>query len=231
MQSPTAIKGIRFLNADNWTGKACVQLMLPFCNLRCPWCNEGDLVLEARSLPSLDWQEVLAAISQKKQDMGLVVFSGGEPMMHRALEGLLRDVKALGLETGVETNGTQPEFVEYLIKQQLLDCVAVDIKADLTDEAYSRAVGVPFPVSLIVEALQKVLALGINATLRTTLVPGAISAEEITALAARLRGFTTWRLSPFVGGKTLDPYFKAETTFSQIQISQLQSQVETLLRS
>jgi pyruvate formate lyase activating enzyme len=222
---------MRFLDADNWTGRACVQLMMPFCNLRCPWCNERELVLEARKLPGLDWQEVLAAISHKKQGISLVVLSGGEPMMHRALEGLLRDVKALGLETGVETNATQPDFVEHLIKNQLLDCVAVDIKADLTDEAYSRAVGVPFPVSLVLETLQKLLASGTKTILRTTLVPGIISAEQFPALAARLKGFTSWRFSPFIGGTTLDPYFKAETSFSQMQINQLQSQAEALLYS
>jgi pyruvate formate lyase activating enzyme len=220
---------MQFLDADNWTGRTCIKLMLPFCNLRCPWCNERELVLAAHLLPSLDSREVLASIAQKKQTVGLVVFSGGEPMMHRALEGLLQNVKALGLDTAVETNGTQPDFVEHLIKRGLLDYVAVDIKADLTDEAYSRAAGVSMPASLVMETLERVSDSGINAVLRTTLVPGIVTPEDILALAARLEGFLTWRISPFVGGNTLDPDFPLESSFSATQIKDLQRQVETLL--
>lgn len=59
-----------------------------------------------------------------------VVFSGGEPTMQKdALIALAREAKAMGLATGVQTNGVYPDTLETLIEGGLIDRVALDIKA------------------------------------------------------------------------------------------------------
>jgi pyruvate formate lyase activating enzyme len=59
-----------------------------------------------------------------------VVFSGGEPTMQREpLLELARISKGLGLAVGVQTNGVFPGTLEALIREGIVDRVALDIKA------------------------------------------------------------------------------------------------------
>jgi pyruvate formate lyase activating enzyme len=59
-----------------------------------------------------------------------VVFSGGEPTLQKdALIALARTVKGMGLAVGVQTNGVFPDTLDALIKERLVDRVALDIKA------------------------------------------------------------------------------------------------------
>jgi pyruvate formate lyase activating enzyme len=59
-----------------------------------------------------------------------VVFSGGEPTMQKeALIALAKAAKGMGLAVGVQTNGVFPETLDTLIREHLVDRVALDIKA------------------------------------------------------------------------------------------------------
>jgi pyruvate formate lyase activating enzyme len=59
-----------------------------------------------------------------------VVFSGGEPTAQKeALLSLARATKKMGLAVGVHTNGVYPETLDALIRERLIDHVALDIKA------------------------------------------------------------------------------------------------------
>ena len=59
-----------------------------------------------------------------------VVFSGGEPTMQKEpLRELARISKGMGLAVGVQTNGVFPATLEALIREGIVDRVALDIKA------------------------------------------------------------------------------------------------------
>jgi pyruvate formate lyase activating enzyme len=77
-----------------------------------------------------DTDEVIAMIKSSLVAISGVVFSGGEPTMQRdALLTLARAAKRMGLATGVQTNGVYPDTIAMLIEEQLIDRVALDIKA------------------------------------------------------------------------------------------------------
>jgi len=58
-----------------------------------------------------------------------VVFSGGEPTLQKeALTELSRYAKGRGLAVGIQTNGLFPDTLEALIKENLVDKVAIDYK-------------------------------------------------------------------------------------------------------
>lgn len=73
------------------------------CNLSCYHCfmnsgkkNEGELSVE-------DWKSVLREF---RNNNGLnVTFSGGEPLMYKGFDEILKYAKTIGLETTVLTNG------------------------------------------------------------------------------------------------------------------------------
>ena len=75
-------------------------------------------------------EEVTGMIRSSRLLISGVVFSGGEPTMQaEPLVELAGAVKKMGLLVGVQTNGVYPETLESLIEHNLVDRIALDIKA------------------------------------------------------------------------------------------------------
>ena len=80
------------------TGMPAVFLRLGGCNLACPWCDTAH-----DSFVTLEEDEVVervAAFACKA-----LIITGGEPLIHAGLGGLLERFKLLSRWIGVETNG------------------------------------------------------------------------------------------------------------------------------
>src|SRR5947199_4790712 len=71
------------------------------CNIDCGYCNEYDKV--SAPVPT----EVMIARIDKLAQLGtsVVAFSGGEPMLHPDLDGLIRHIRRRGMMAGLITNG------------------------------------------------------------------------------------------------------------------------------
>jgi MoaA/NifB/PqqE/SkfB family radical SAM enzyme len=71
------------------------------CNIDCGYCNEYDKVSDP--IPT----DVLKARVDKLRELGtsVVAFSGGEPMLHPELDGLIRHIRRRGMMAGLITNG------------------------------------------------------------------------------------------------------------------------------
>lgn len=94
------------------------------CNLHCPWCSNPESM-------RFDAGEIIETADIVKQavnaqmmffDGGGVTFTGGEPTAQfDALKETLSALKENGINTAIETNGTNPklselfEFIDYLI--------------------------------------------------------------------------------------------------------------------
>jgi len=100
------------------------------CNLRCPFCYNAELVLpELARLPRLSEEEVLGRLRERGGFLDGLVVTGGEPTLHLDLPDFLREVKALGFRVKLDTNGTRPDVLARLLREGLLDYVALDVKA------------------------------------------------------------------------------------------------------
>jgi dephospho-CoA kinase/pyruvate-formate lyase-activating enzyme len=75
-----------------------------------------------------------------------VVFSGGEPTLQKnELIALTKKVKGLGLLVGLQTNGLFSETLDSLIKDRLVDRIALDFKTSW--ESYHNVMeGYPLPL-------------------------------------------------------------------------------------
>lgn len=82
------------------------------CNLACAYCNEYDNF----SAP-VDF-DVMKSRLDKLAELGtsIITFSGGEPMMHPQLEGLISYTRRLGMIAGLISNGyyMRPERIKGL---------------------------------------------------------------------------------------------------------------------
>ncbi|MGM0581639.1 MAG: anaerobic ribonucleoside-triphosphate reductase activating protein [Bacteroidota bacterium] len=96
------------------------------CNMRCGYCYNPDIVLGKGKI-SID--EVLQFLRSRKGLLDGVVMSGGECTMHPSLIDFALEVKALGMQVKIDTNGSRPEVLKKLYENDALHYVALDFKA------------------------------------------------------------------------------------------------------
>ncbi|MEK7580550.1 MAG: anaerobic ribonucleoside-triphosphate reductase activating protein [Patescibacteria group bacterium] len=128
-----------------WPGKISTVVFMSGCNFSCPWCYNRDLVLNSEHLPKIFEEEVLEHLNKNKDFLDALVVTGGEPTLCSNSGDLLlffEKIKRAGFLAGLETNGTHPKFIEKLLKNKLVDYLAMDIKAPLNHEKYNQLVGV-----------------------------------------------------------------------------------------
>ena len=121
-----AIVGIDKLSLLDYEDKVSVVLFSKACNMRCPFCHNGESVLNAQE--ELNFDDILAFLKTRTGLVDAVVFTGGEPTLEPDLEVKIKAVRELGFEIKLDTNGTNPEIVEKLLDDGVVDYVAMDIK-------------------------------------------------------------------------------------------------------
>jgi pyruvate formate lyase activating enzyme len=201
---------------------ACV-LFTQGCNFRCAFCHNGELVDPKRWGTPISEEEVFAFLEKRKNVLDAVVISGGEPTLQKDLAEWFRRIKALGLATKLDTNGTHPDVLQSLIQENLLDFVAMDIKNHLGEAAYSSIVGIPGTLSAVKRSIQILMTNSIDYEFRTTLIQEMHRPEDMLTLAASLQGARQWTLQKFRPEKTLDPQWEAFHPWSLDEIKQLQT--------
>jgi MoaA/NifB/PqqE/SkfB family radical SAM enzyme len=71
------------------------------CNIDCGYCNEYDKV--SQPVPTQTMVERIDHLASLRTSV--VAFSGGEPMLHPDLDGLIRHIRSRGMMAGLITNG------------------------------------------------------------------------------------------------------------------------------
>ena len=121
-----AIVGIDKLSLLDYEDKVSVVLFSKACNMRCPFCHNGESVLNAEE--ELNFDDILAFLKTRKGLVDAVVFTGGEPTLEPDLEVKIKSVRDLGFDIKLDTNGTNPGLLEKLLDDGVVDYVAMDIK-------------------------------------------------------------------------------------------------------
>ena len=135
-------KGWQKTSLIEYPGRICTVLFTGGCNFRCPYCYNRKLVLGYREMPDIESEEVINFLKYNPNLYQAVMVTGGEPTLNLELSEFFRKVKELPLSCGLESNGSNPDLLKSLLDHELIDFAAMDIKAPLTIEKYSRASGV-----------------------------------------------------------------------------------------
>ncbi len=114
------------ISTVDWRGRAACTVFLRGCPARCFYCHNVALQ-GGEDLRPLD--EIVAMIRGSRPVAGAVVFSGGEPTLQGpALVRLAAAARGMGLSVGLHTNGIFPGVIEALLRERLVDMIALDIK-------------------------------------------------------------------------------------------------------
>ena len=115
----------KFTHLDYKNHLACI-VWFSGCNMRCDFCYNKDIVFAKNGKHS--YTDVLEFLKTRVNLLEAVVLSGGEATSHGLVE-FCKQIKALGFLIKLDTNGTNYNSVEELLRLNLLDYVALDYKA------------------------------------------------------------------------------------------------------
>lgn len=194
--------GLQKLAMVDYPGKLAATVFTGGCNLRCPFCHNAVLVLHPGQAEHLSETDVLDFLSRRRRLLDGVVLSGGEPLLHGGAADFLRRVRELGFAVKLDTNGCFPHRLEALLRDGLLDYVAMDIKN--SPEKYPQTVGVPdFDLSPVQESISLLRTAGVEYEFRTTVVRQLHTADDILAIGRWLDGAQHYYLQNFVDSGAL----------------------------
>ena len=163
------------------------------CNFRCPFCYNKNLALGTAELFPQD--EILSFLSKRKALLEGVVISGGEPLLHDDLIDFIKRIKDLRLLVKIDTNGAFPERLSELLEQQLVDYVAMDVKAP--QKKYHQLTGINTDLSKIEASIDLLKTKAPAYEFKTTFIPGLLTKEDIIEIAQWLKGADTYFLQQF----------------------------------
>lgn len=179
------IKGFQKFTLLDYPGKIAAIIFFYGCNFKCGFCHNKGLVLqeESEKLKTYTEQEILEYLETNKDFIDGVVISGGEPTLQKELPEFLKKIKKLGYNIKLDTNGSNPELIEELVKKRLIDYVAMDIKTNL-EEYYKITKNADS--NRIKQSIEIIKNLP-EYEFRTTVVPGLIKKENLLEIANLLR--------------------------------------------
>lgn len=216
------IGGLQKCSLIDYPGKISAIVFTVGCNFHCPYCHNPELVNETAT--EISEADVFTFLERRKNILDAVTITGGEPTLHADLIPFIQRVKAMGFLVKLDSNGTNPEVIERVQKDALVDYIAMDIKAPL--EKYSATVARPVDVENIKKSIALLIGGNTAYEFRTTVVKSLLSLDDIARIGESIQGARTYYLQKFVPTKTLNPAFLRKTTFSDDEFEEMK---ETML--
>ena len=190
------IQGLQKTTLLDYPTKVAATIFFGGCNFRCPFCHNMDLVLHPEHGLSLSEEEVLSFLRSRQGILDGVCITGGEPTLQKDLPLLIEKIKQLGYCVKLDTNGTNPAMLQELTDRELIDYVAMDIKAAPKD--YARVCNVSNPgLSFVEESIARLLAGKIPYEFRTTIVQEYHDEAGMREIGEWIRGADAYFLQSF----------------------------------
>ena len=180
----------------DYPGRLACTVFTCGCNLRCPFCQNGSLVLPALFEEPLDIEEVLAHIKKRRNILEGVCITGGEPTLHADLPDFIRRIKELELPVKLDSNGSNPSMIKSLYEEGLIDMIAMDIKA--APSKYAQVCGLKeTDMTPYKESVRYIMDCGIEYEFRTTLVKGLHDTTDMEEIGHWLKDAKAYCLQSY----------------------------------
>jgi len=171
------IGGFQRVSLIDYPGKVCAVVFSQGCNFRCPYCHNSELVYPELFNEPITETEVLSFLEMRKRLIDGVVITGGEPLLQPDVKAFIKEVKEMGYSVKLDTNGSNPQRLEELLSEGILDYVAMDYKAPI--EKYDSIVGAEVNKDYIRKTLALIAKCGLPYEVRTTLFRGLTTSEVL----------------------------------------------------
>jgi pyruvate formate lyase activating enzyme len=225
------IKGFIENSLIEWEGQIAAVLFLPGCNFRCRYCHASHLVLEPQGLESIPFDAILNCVGRQREWVDGVVISGGEPTLHDPeLRHLIRSLKGIPTKVWLETNGTRPSVLQKLIAADMLDGVAMDIKAPFSEYAWRRITRSDVDVRLVRQSAELIRSKVSDHEFKVTVVPGHIGPDDVAEIARSVEGAARLALQNLRPLRCMDESLHDVTPFSPEALEEMADRARPYVR-
>jgi len=190
------IHGLNKTTLLDYPGHLACTVFTGYCNLRCPFCQNGELVLCPDSQPSISEDDFFDFLTKRKNRIEGVAITGGEPTVSEDLTSFIKKIKDLGFLVKLDSNGLRPDILKDLIDNSYVDYIAMDIKS--SKEGYSNACGL---LNMNLSAIERSVDLLMNSSIeyefRTTVSRELHSEKEFRGIAEWIKGCSDYYIQSY----------------------------------
>jgi pyruvate formate lyase activating enzyme len=194
------IYDIQKVTLIDFPGEVAATVFTFGCNMRCPFCHNPELVIGNTYFQPIPEKEILDYLNKRKNVLGGVCITGGEPLLQNELDKFIEEIHKLKLKVKLDTNGTMPEKLKNL----KADFIAMDIKTSLPKYNKLGYNGRDEIVNNIKESIKWIIGSGINYEFRTTVVPELVTFDDIKEIVELIKGAKEYFLDQFRPKNVLD---------------------------
>jgi pyruvate formate lyase activating enzyme len=226
------IKGLQKTTLVDYPGKMACAVFLAGCNFKCHYCHNPDLIEKSRydNQKTITDAEFFGFLDAKKKWLDGVVITGGEPCMHNDLIKFMKNIKDMGFPVKLDTNGSFPGMLKYAIENDLVDYIAMDVKAPI--ENYEKTSGVKVNEETLrssIDAVKKAgkdrkntkgeMKKGIDYEFRMTVVPTLHTKDDLKKIGELLKGSKKIVLQQFSNKVVYNPKFSSIKPYSRQEMN------------
>ena len=206
------IGGFQKVSLIDYPGRISAVVFTQGCNFRCPFCHNPELVDPERFEDLIPEAEILSFLQRRRGRLDAVVITGGEPTMQPELVPFITQLRALGFQVKLDTNGALPDRLEEMLDRKLLDYVAMDLKAPL--ERYGEVTKTKTDQQHIRRSISLIMGSGVDYEFRTTAVKSLLDPADLEQIGRLIPGAKRFVLQKFVPTKTLDRNYLGESSYT-----------------
>jgi pyruvate formate lyase activating enzyme len=220
------IGGLQKVTLIDFPGKVAAAIFTRGCNFRCPYCHNPELVDPARYVSPIDEESLFSYLEKRAGKLQGVVITGGEPTIHEDLASFAGRIRSLGYALKLDTNGSNPGMLENLLAENLLDCVALDVKAPL--RRYAEVTRAPTAADSVRCSLSTLIRSHVPHEIRTTYAEPLLCPSDLAEIAEEVHGCDLLVLQAFRPGSILDPGTLALRPPSQGTLADARNRIESM---
>ena len=162
------LHGLQKMTLLDFPGRVACTVFLGGCDFRCTFCHNFELI-DGTAQPVMDDAELIRFLESRKGLIDGVAITGGEPCLHKDLPEFIRKIRAVGYPVKLDTNGYHPALLESILKENLVEYVAMDIKN--SPQKYPLTCGVEsMDMGVIEQSISLLMHSGISYEFRTTVI-------------------------------------------------------------
>jgi pyruvate formate lyase activating enzyme len=211
------IAGLQKTSLLDYPNKISAIVFTYGCNFKCGFCHNPELVKLNSKITKIPEKDFFYFLKKRKNILDAVVITGGEPTLQNDLIPFIRKIKKLGFLVKLDSNGSNPKIIEKLLKEKLIDYVAMDIKGPL--DKYQQITGSKIALENIKKSVELIKNIGVSQhqssrqsaldyEFRTTVVPTYLDEQDFIKIGEWLKDAKIYYLQQFRNEKTLNKNLK-----------------------
>jgi len=198
------IGGLQRFSLSDFPCRTSAVVFTQGCNFRCRFCHNAGLIPSRVSGEGLlPEHSVLQFLASRAGLLDGVVVSGGEPTIQPDVVSFLGKIKRFGLRVKLDTNGSRPDVLREVLREGVVDFIAMDVKAPLP--LYHDLAGAEVDTAGIRQSISLIAGSGVPHEFRTTLVEELLSRRSLEQIKAMIPAGSPHRVQPFRREYALDP--------------------------